>query len=156
MIKQDPSSSLKFYSVIFCVAQVQSDYWHRRWSKRERTITSEESSEWSSFGETCFLLQECLLRIGLLCLQGVPIDGYFHWTLSDNWEWADGYGPKFGLVAVDRENDLKRTPRPSYHLYAEVSMAFETCIKKTIVDKPVRVTALAAIRFCVSACDYMG
>lgn len=86
----------------------------------------------------------------------MPIDGYFHWTLSDNWEWADGYGPKFGLVAVDRENDLKRTPRPSYHLYAEVSMAFETCIKKTIVDKPVRVTALAAIRFCVSACDYMG
>ena len=53
-------------------------------------------------------------------MQGVPIDGYFHWTLSDNWEWADGYGPKFGLVAVDRENDLKRTPRPSYHLYAKV------------------------------------
>ena len=51
----------------------------------------------------------------------MPIDGYFHWTLSDNWEWADGYGPKFGLVAVDRENDLKRTPRPSYHLYGQVS-----------------------------------
>lgn len=63
--------------------------------------------------------RDCPFRACLV--QGVPIDGYFHWTLSDNWEWADGYGPKFGLVAVDRENDLKRTPRPSYHLYSQVS-----------------------------------
>lgn len=46
--------------------------------------------------------------------------GYFFWTISDNWEWADGYGPKFGLVAVDRENNLSRIPRPSYHLFSKV------------------------------------
>ncbi|KAG4986068.1 hypothetical protein JHK86_033759 [Glycine max] len=38
-------------------------------------------------------------------------------TISDNWEWAEGYGPKFGLVAVDRTNNLARIPRPSYHLF---------------------------------------
>lgn len=48
------------------------------------------------------------------------MQGYCFWTISDNWEWADGYGPKFGLVAVDRHNDLARHPRPSYDLYTEV------------------------------------
>lgn len=46
--------------------------------------------------------------------------GYLFWTISDNWEWADGYGPKFGLVAVDRANNLARIPRPSYHLFSKV------------------------------------
>lgn len=46
--------------------------------------------------------------------------GYIFWTISDNWEWADGYGPKFGLVAVDRANNLARTLRPSYHLFSKV------------------------------------
>lgn len=53
-------------------------------------------------------------------LQGVPVLGYLFWTISDNWEWADGYGPKFGLVAVDRANNLARIPRPSYHLFTKV------------------------------------
>ncbi|KAJ4832942.1 hypothetical protein Tsubulata_036702 [Turnera subulata] len=53
-------------------------------------------------------------------LAGVPVLGYVFWTISDNWEWADGYGPKFGLVAVDRENNLARVPRPSYHLFSKV------------------------------------
>ncbi|KAG5046238.1 hypothetical protein JHK86_015644 [Glycine max] len=35
-------------------------------------------------------------------------------------EWADGYGPKFGLVAVDRANNLARIPRPSYHLFSKI------------------------------------
>ncbi|KAG1326146.1 beta-glucosidase-like SFR2, chloroplastic [Cocos nucifera] len=53
-------------------------------------------------------------------LAGVPVLGYLFWTTSDNWEWADGYGPKFGLVAVDRANDLARKPRPSYYLFSKV------------------------------------
>ena len=52
--------------------------------------------------------------------------GYFFWTTSDNWEWADGYGPKFGLVAVDRANGLARIPRPSYHLFSKVTFFFFT------------------------------
>lgn len=57
-------------------------------------------------------------------LQGVRVLGYLFWTISDNWEWADGYGPKFGLVAVDRANDLARIPRPSYHLFTKVTVFF--------------------------------
>lgn len=49
--------------------------------------------------------------------KGIPIMGYIHWSLTDNFEWSDGYCPKFGLVAVDRKNDLKRVPRKSYKVY---------------------------------------
>jgi galactolipid galactosyltransferase len=52
--------------------------------------------------------------------EDVNVLGYIFWTISDNWEWADGYCPKFGLVAVDRENDFHRTPRPSYYLFKEI------------------------------------
>ena len=43
---------------------------------------------------------------------GVPVLGYLHWSLLDNFEWTRGYTPKFGLVAVDRIS-FKRTPKPS-------------------------------------------
>ncbi|CAM6040418.1 unnamed protein product [Sphagnum compactum] len=64
---------------------------------------------------------EHLLAVRAAMDKGVKIEGYCFWTISDNWEWADGYGPKFGLVAVDRHKNLERLPRPSYYLYAEVS-----------------------------------
>jgi len=49
---------------------------------------------------------------------GVPVLGYLHWSLLDNFEWTSGYKPTFGLVAVDRAT-FKRTPKPSaYHLGA--------------------------------------
>jgi len=51
---------------------------------------------------------------------GMNIEGYVHWTISDNWEWADGYCPKFGLVNVDREDNLKRIERPSYEVYSKI------------------------------------
>ncbi|KAL6965825.1 Beta-glucosidase-like sfr2, chloroplastic [Sarracenia purpurea var. burkii] len=63
---------------------------------------------------------EHLLAIYAAMTMGVPVLGYLFWTISDNWEWADGYGPKFGLVAVDRANNLARIPRPSYHLFSKV------------------------------------
>ncbi|GLU08547.1 hypothetical protein SLE2022_254530 [Rubroshorea leprosula] len=63
---------------------------------------------------------EHLLAIYAAMTMGVPVLGYLFWTISDNWEWADGYGPKFGLVAVDRANNLGRIKRPSYHLFSKV------------------------------------
>lgn len=44
--------------------------------------------------------------------KGVPVLGYTHWSLLDNFEWERGYKPKFGLIAVDRTT-FKRTPKPS-------------------------------------------
>ncbi len=53
---------------------------------------------------------------------GVDVRGYFHWTNMDNFEWARGYGVRFGLIEVDRKN-LERTIKPSGRLYARIAQA---------------------------------
>lgn len=44
--------------------------------------------------------------------EGIPVKGYLHWTLLDNFEWQKAYSVKFGLIAVDRATQ-KRTVKPS-------------------------------------------
>ena len=53
---------------------------------------------------------------------GVDVRGFFAWSLLDNFEWAEGYRPKFGFVEVDRES-FERTPKPSSRWYAGVVAA---------------------------------
>jgi beta-glucosidase/6-phospho-beta-glucosidase/beta-galactosidase len=48
------------------------------------------------------------------------VRGYFQWSLTDNFEWADGYAPHFGLYAFDPKT-LKRSARPSAKLYARIA-----------------------------------
>ena len=50
---------------------------------------------------------------------GVPVTGYIHWSLLDNFEWRRGYTQQFGLVAVDRAT-FRRTPKPSARVYADL------------------------------------
>ncbi|HVT74714.1 MAG TPA: GH1 family beta-glucosidase [Lacunisphaera sp.] len=53
---------------------------------------------------------------------GVPVRGYFLWTLLDNFEWEDGYARRFGLVHVDFQTQ-RRTPKLSAGYYAAVMAA---------------------------------
>lgn len=53
---------------------------------------------------------------------GVPIEGYCHWTLNDNFEWAEGYGPHFGFYALEK-GTLNRIPRPSARAFSELISA---------------------------------
>jgi beta-glucosidase len=48
---------------------------------------------------------------------GVRVEGYLYWTLYDNYEWAEGFEPRFGLVEMDFET-LERRPRPSAREFA--------------------------------------
>jgi len=50
---------------------------------------------------------------------GVPVRGYFLWTLLDNFEWAFGYSKRFGLVHVDFET-LERRPKDSFYFYSNL------------------------------------
>lgn len=50
---------------------------------------------------------------------GVPVEGYFHWSFIDNFEWEDGYRRRFGLVHVDYATQV-RTPKLSARYYAQV------------------------------------
>ena len=64
-------------------------------------------------------LRNCLGQLARATEEGVPVRGYFHWSLLDNFEWADGYKTRFGLVHVDYST-LKRTPKLSADFYREV------------------------------------
>lgn len=51
--------------------------------------------------------------------EGVPVRGYFHWSIMDNFEWAEGYKQRFGMVHVDYQT-LQRTPKDSAWWYRDV------------------------------------
>jgi len=51
--------------------------------------------------------------------EGVPVKGYFCWSLLDNYEWADGYEKRFGITYVDFATQ-KRTPKLSAKFYANL------------------------------------
>ena len=50
---------------------------------------------------------------------GLPVKGYFHWSLLDNFEWQKGYAMTFGLIAVDRTT-LERTPKESLRVLGAI------------------------------------
>ena len=56
---------------------------------------------------------------------GVPVKGYFAWSLLDNFEWAEGYAKRFGLVRVDYKS-LVRTPKMSAKKYKQIIAANST------------------------------
>ncbi|MFN9975648.1 MAG: family 1 glycosylhydrolase, partial [Phycisphaerae bacterium] len=63
--------------------------------------------------------RQYLLELARASADGVPVHGYFHWSVMDNFEWAEGYKERFGLIHVDYFTQ-KRTLKDSAHWYAEV------------------------------------
>ena len=55
---------------------------------------------------------------------GIPLKGYFAWSLMDNFEWAEGYRMRFGIVHVDYETQV-RTIKRSGHWYADLARAHD-------------------------------
>jgi beta-glucosidase len=65
-----------------------------------------------------FLLTH-LAQVHRALREGIDVRGYYHWSFIDNFEWAEGWGLRFGLVALD-EATHTRTPRPSAALFSQV------------------------------------
>lgn len=60
------------------------------------------------------------------CLDdGIPVIGYLHWSLLDNFEWQEGFAKKFGLIAVDRTTQ-QRNPKPSLKYLGTFREIFDT------------------------------
>ncbi len=64
-------------------------------------------------------LRNYLTQLQRGAAEGVPLHGYFLWSMLDNFEWASGYSKRFGITYVDFETQ-KRIPKLSYDYYKEV------------------------------------
>jgi beta-glucosidase len=64
-------------------------------------------------------LRNYLTQLQRATSEGVPVLGYFLWSLMDNFEWTDGFEKRFGLYHVDFQTQ-RRTPKLSASFYREV------------------------------------
>jgi len=64
-------------------------------------------------------LKDFITNLKRVVDEGIPVIGYQHWSIMDNFEWCEGYGPRFGLIHVDYETQ-KRTIKDSAWYYAEI------------------------------------
>jgi beta-glucosidase len=100
-------------------------YWGPRqlqslWNVNEIYITENgcaASDEISANGhvddsDRIMFLRNHLTHLRRAAAEGVPVKGYFHWSLMDNFEWSDGFANRFGLVYVDFKTQ-QRTPKLS-------------------------------------------
>ena len=66
-----------------------------------------------------WLLVNAIHQVQQLVQEGQDIRGYFHWTLTDNFEWSEGWHLRFGLFGLDPKTQ-ERTQRPSAQIYGAI------------------------------------
>ena len=67
-------------------------------------------------------LESHIEALGEAIVQGAPVKSYYAWSFLDNFEWAEGYAKRFGIVHVDF-NTLERTPKQSARVYSSIIQA---------------------------------
>ena len=77
-----------------------------------------------------WFIYEMLKGVHKAIEEGIDVKGYLHWSLMDNFEWAEGYWPRFGLIEIDYDT-LERKPRKSAYFYRDI------CIHNGIVASTV-------------------
>ncbi len=94
----------------------------REWAKRSGLpvyVTENGIADAADAKRGAFLVDH-LAELARAIADGVDVRGYFHWSLLDNFEWAEGYEPRFGLAAVDYGTGT-RTLRESARVYARIA-----------------------------------
>jgi beta-glucosidase len=72
-------------------------------------------------------LHRYLRELKRACADGVDVRGYFQWSIMDNFEWAEGYKERFGLVYVDYPTQ-RRIPKDSAYWYQSVIESNGGCL----------------------------
>jgi beta-glucosidase len=96
----------------------------RTWAQRSGLpvyVTENGIADASDAKRGAFLVDH-LRELERAIADGVDVRGYYHWSLLDNFEWAEGYEPRFGLVEVDYATGARRI-RESARLYARIAAA---------------------------------
>jgi beta-glucosidase len=66
---------------------------------------------------------------------GVDVNGYFYWSLIDNYEWLYGKSKRFGLIYVDYEKNFERIPKESFYFYKELIRTYTEKIQSVKLEK---------------------
>jgi beta-glucosidase len=66
-------------------------------------------------------MRDHLAQVARALADGVDVRGFFYWSSFDNFEWAEGYRPTFGMVGIDRSDGLRRVVRPSAQAYGALA-----------------------------------
>jgi beta-glucosidase len=94
----------------------------REWSRRSKLpvyVTENGIADAADAMRSAFVTRH-LAELASAIADGVDVRGYFHWSLLDNFEWAEGYEPRFGLIEVDYATQRRRV-RESAHAYARIA-----------------------------------
>jgi beta-glucosidase len=126
-----PSSYPHMYSRWLTIGP-EAIYWgpklvHELWKANEIYITENGASATDTIApdgavydtDRVMFLRNYLTQLQRLLAEGVPVKGYFLWSILDNFEWNDGYEKRFGIVYVDFATQ-KRTPKLSAAFYKRV------------------------------------
>jgi beta-glucosidase len=73
-----------------------------------------------------------IAEVGKAIKDGMDVKGYYHWSTLDNFEWAEGYTMRFGMIHVDYKT-LKRTVKESANVFSEI--AKKNCIDAALLKK---------------------
>lgn len=114
-------------------------YWgpklvHEVWKVKEMYITENGASSSDHLTpegkvydtDRVMFLRNYLTQLQRGVSEGVPVKGYFLWSLLDNYEWADGYEKRFGIIYVDFATQ-QRTPKLSAEFYKQVIRENAVC-----------------------------
>ena len=96
-------------------------YWLLKdlWKYRLPILVSENGICTDDDAQRIRFIQNHITAVAKALREGINVIGYLYWSLLDNFEWAEGFGPRFGLVDVDYKTQ-KRTIRPSARVYGEI------------------------------------
>jgi beta-glucosidase len=83
-------------------------------------FVTEHGTDVTDDTKRAWLIPAALAELHKTIAEGIPVLGYVHWSLVDNYEWFQGYKPKYGLCSVDRITFV-RTPKPSAHLFGAIA-----------------------------------
>lgn len=94
----------------------------RVWARRSGlpVIVTENGIADASDAKRARFLVLHLAEVARAIADGVAVTGYFYWSLLDNFEWAEGYEPRFGLVEVDYKTQSRHV-RQSAHTYSQIA-----------------------------------
>lgn len=105
-----PHNDLGWYMEPSALADTITKTWIRY---RKPIMITENGLADASDKHRQWWLEETMHALAVSRKAGAELIGYMHWSLLDNFEWKYGWWPKFGLIKVHRERDMKRLVRPS-------------------------------------------